>query len=232
MVSRWVMFAGAMLFCGAGVAQEAPEFASEEAKLSYALGMALGKKLESHSIEVDPELYLQGLMDALSGGASKMTDEQVAEAMQSFQRELRFKQVALRAEKWKKMQAAAAGDAELKDIKVSFKLDPRLTRGVYMGDRWVSLPTYTGARQIGSEYTLEAKAAGLVEEGQEVRIVPEWSVSDPDMVTVTPTENGAVQISVSQAGESRLTVAANGVSRELRIKAVSEDGAMVVEVSQ
>jgi hypothetical protein len=29
------------------------------------------------------------------------------------------------------------------DIAVVFKLDPRLTAGLYMGDRWVSPPTYS-----------------------------------------------------------------------------------------
>lgn len=232
MANRWIICAGTMLICGFCLAQEPPEFSSEQAKLSYALGMALGKKLESQSIEVDPELYMQGLTDALTGSKARMTGQEVSEAMQSFQREMRFKQVASRAEKWKKMQAAAAGEGELTGIRVSFKLDPRLTRGVYMGDRWVSLPRFTGARQVGSEYILEAKAQGVVEGDQEVQIVPEWTPSDPQMVKITPAENGAVKISVSEAGESNLTVVARGISKKLRIKATSDAGAMLVEISQ
>jgi FKBP-type peptidyl-prolyl cis-trans isomerase FklB len=81
---------------------------------------------------------------------------------------------------------AAVPASDLRDIKMSFKLDPRLTRGRYMGDRWVSPPTYTGVRQEGKEYAVEARAEGLDAKGRPMRISPEWIPSDPGMVTVSP----------------------------------------------
>lgn len=222
---------GVSLLCGISGIQAQPEFASVEAKRSYALGMALGKRLRSEAIAVDRELYMQGLSDALSGTTTRLNDEELRTLMQDFQRELRYRQAAQRAEQWKKAQTVAQ-DAPVTGIQVSFKLDPRLTRGVYMGDRWVSPATYTGARQSGNEYVLEARADGLVDGNQKIKIRPQWVPSDPGMVKVTPTANGAVRISVAEAGESSLTVAANGVSKKLHIKASSEGDAMLVEITQ
>ncbi|MFV8781961.1 FKBP-type peptidyl-prolyl cis-trans isomerase N-terminal domain-containing protein [Microbulbifer sp. SA54] len=205
-----------------------------EERRSYALGVALGKKLRSESIEVDVESYTRGLEDALSGGDLQLTDSEQQAAMQAFQRELRLKQAAYRAEQFEKAKALAKYDpnAALIDIEVLFKLDERLTRGVYMGDRWVSPEKFTGTRQAGAEYTLDLRAQGLGDNKRKILIKPEWTASDPEMVQVTPAENGQVRISIAHEGESHLTVAANGVSKRLHIKATGDGETMLVEVTQ
>ncbi|MEA2078464.1 MAG: FKBP-type peptidyl-prolyl cis-trans isomerase, partial [Pseudomonadota bacterium] len=125
---------------------------------------------------------------------------------------------------------AAVPASDLRDIKTSFKLDPRLTRGLYMGDRWVSPPTYTGVRQEGKEYAVEARAEGLDAKGRPMRISPEWIPSDPGMVTVSPARDGAVTIMVKRPGESHLKVTTAGVSREFSIKAKPRNDTMQVEI--
>ena len=120
----------------------------------------------------------------------------------------------------------------LRDIKASFKLDPRLTRGLYMGDRWVSPPTYTGVRQEGKEYAVEAKVHGVDARGRRIFINPEWIPSDPEMVAVSPAEGDAVEIVVKRIGESTLKVAARGFDKELLIKATNKGNAIQVEISQ
>lgn len=127
----------------------------------------------------------------------------------------------------------SAGDvpaAPLTDIKVSFKLDSRLTRGLYMGDLWVSPPTYIGA---SGQDTIEARALGIDDKGRPVNIRPEWIPMDTGMVTVTPVRGNEVKITVRRAGESSLKVAAPGFSRELSIKATSSTGSSIqVAISQ
>lgn len=122
-------------------------------------------------------------------------------------------------------------DAGLKDIKVSFKVDPRLTRSVYMGDRWVSPPTFTPARQ-GKTATVEAAADGLNGRGKRVRIDPEWIPTDPGMVEVTSGEGDEVRITVKRPGESKLKVVSQGITKELAIKAVDQGDAIAVEIAQ
>lgn len=122
-------------------------------------------------------------------------------------------------------------DASLKDIKVSFKVDRRLTRSMYMGDRWVSPATFTPARQ-GKTATVEAATDGLNGSGKRVRIDPEWIPADPGMVEITSGVGDAVWITVKRPGQSRLTVAAQGITKELVIKAVKQGDAIAVEIAQ
>jgi hypothetical protein len=118
------------------------------------------------------------------------------------------------------------------DIKVSFKLDPRLTRSIYMGDRWVSPPTYTSTLQQGKELTVEARAQGFDTRGRPLAISPRWLPADPEMVTVWPVQGREVRITVLRAGESRLKVVVAGYSKELLIKATNQGDAIQVEIAQ
>jgi hypothetical protein len=121
---------------------------------------------------------------------------------------------------------------QLKDIEVSFRLDPRLTRGLYMGDRWVAPPTYSGTRSVGDTYTLDARVQGITASGGRVQVNPEWSPSDPEMVTVSAAGKDTVRIVVTQAGECRLKITANNFSKELLINSIQDGDAMQVQISQ
>ena len=124
---------------------------------------------------------------------------------------------------------SAKAVASVADIKVSFQLDPRLTRGLYMGERWVSPPTYVGA--VGQD-TVMVRAEGLDAKGQTVGIRPEWVPADPEMVEVAPRQGKEIKITVRRAGQTMLRVASPGFSRELIINAESEGNALQVEISQ
>jgi FKBP-type peptidyl-prolyl cis-trans isomerase len=80
-------------------------------KNSYAIGLNVGKGLHQDSIDVDPNLILQGLKDGLSGGQPLMTDEELQATMVGLQNEVRGKMEA------KRQQAGAenkkTGDAFL-----------------------------------------------------------------------------------------------------------------------
>ena len=116
-------------------------------------------------------------------------------------------------------------------IGVSFKMDPRLATGNYGGERWVSPPTYTRVGE-GKTCTVEARAQGLDANGRSVPLSPKWSSADPDMVTVTPSEGKEVKILVQHAGESSLSVTADGVSTELTIKAAYRNDILQVDISR
>lgn len=91
--------------------------------------------------------------------------------------------------------------------------------------------------QEGKEATVEAKVEAVDAKGQPVHTSPTWTAADPAMVVVSPISPGAtdhVRITVTRAGESELTVAADGVSKELLIKAtsVANGRGMQVAISQ
>lgn len=116
-------------------------------------------------------------------------------------------------------------------IRVVFKLDPQLTTGLYMGERWVSPPTYS-AFQLGTSVTVEARASGIDARGRPAKINARWIPADPEMVTVTPGEGNEVKITVRRAGESLLQVTSHGLSKSLAVKAVRQDEILRVEIAQ
>jgi FKBP-type peptidyl-prolyl cis-trans isomerase len=62
--------------------------------VSYAIGMNVGSGLKRQSIDVDPNLVFQGLKDALSGGKTLMTEDEVRATFMSLQEGMRAKQEA------------------------------------------------------------------------------------------------------------------------------------------
>lgn len=66
-----------LLTYGSSAGQDSPALGTPMQKTSYALGMDLGKQLRAASLAVDPALFGRGLKDALSGGETLLSDEQV-----------------------------------------------------------------------------------------------------------------------------------------------------------
>jgi hypothetical protein len=127
--------------------------------------------------------------------------------------------------------ARTARAGELRKIQIAFKLDPRLTQGLYMGERWVSPPTYTRTG-TATTVTVGARASGLDANGVALAIAPTWASADTDIVTVTPGQGGAVTMTVTRAGDTTLRVTAGEVSRTLNVKSRHERGVLQVEITQ
>lgn len=118
-------------------------------------------------------------------------------------------------------------------ITVSFKLDPRLTRGLYMGDRWVAPPSYNSlSAEVGKSISVEARAQGLDAMGRRWRVNPEWIPSDPEMVTVSPARGSAVTITVRRAGESSVTLKSGEIIRKLTLQTVRQGETWRVDILQ
>jgi FKBP-type peptidyl-prolyl cis-trans isomerase FklB len=72
---------------------QAPVFKTQKEKVSYAIGMEMGKGVKVQGIEVDPVIMMQGLKDALSGGKPQMSEEELRQVMTALQQEIRQKQM-------------------------------------------------------------------------------------------------------------------------------------------
>jgi hypothetical protein len=170
----------------------------ENAKRSYALGRAFGKQLRAQAVEIDVALYERGLRDALSGDEVLLTEAEVRAAIHRLQLDLKNrKRVAQR-------DAKPSSPAAAERLDVSFQVDPRVTKGLYMGERWVSSATYSSASAAdGEAIEIAARVRG---QAAARPAALEWSASDPQMVTVTPARGPDVTISVRSAGESTVTV--------------------------
>lgn len=75
-------------------------------KASYAIGLNIGKGLHRDSVDVDPNILLRGLRDALADRKPLLTDEEAKAAMVAIQSDLRKKQEA-------KMEMAGEGNKKL-----------------------------------------------------------------------------------------------------------------------
>jgi hypothetical protein len=117
----------------------------------------------------------------------------------------------------------------LKAVKVTFKFDPGPTYG---GPRWLDPPYRSGLQ--GGQAKVEARVEGVDTAGRPAKVAPRWTAGDPAMVVVSPVVAGKpehVRITVKRAGESKLEVTADGVSRVLRVKATQAiKNAMRVEI--
>lgn len=108
----------------------------------------------------------------------------------------------------------------------SFKIDPRVLGPTYGGEHWVSPPTYTGARGQDAVETMVRTG------GVPLRTDPEWSVSDPDLVTVSPPRGKQVTITAKRTGSSTVTVKAGAAIKTLTFKAEKHDGNWQLTASQ
>lgn len=76
-------------------------FKTQKEKVSYAIGMEMGKGVKAQQIDVDPTIMMQGLKDALSDAKSQMSEEELRQVIAQLQNDIRQKQMAAQ-------QAAAA----------------------------------------------------------------------------------------------------------------------------
>ena len=89
----------------------ASAFKNQKEKLSYAIGMEMGKGVKTQGIDVDPALLTQGLNDALSGGKPRMSEEELKQVITALQQDMRQKQTA--AQQAAGAENKAKGDAYL-----------------------------------------------------------------------------------------------------------------------
>ena len=86
-------------------AQDASPLSSTKDKVSYAIGVEVAKSLKAQGVEVDTNIMIMGLKDALGTGKLLMTDEELKATMNTFQEDLKQKQQEM---------AAAAADTNKK----------------------------------------------------------------------------------------------------------------------
>lgn len=91
---------------GAAKAQPPLTLKTQKEKVSYAIGMNIGNGMHRQSVQVDPNILLRGLKDALAGGKTLMTEEEAKAVMAELQNEMR------KAQQEKMQQEGAANKKE------------------------------------------------------------------------------------------------------------------------
>lgn len=88
--------------CSAEEAKVVPELKLDTPKnrISYTIGVNIGKDFKGQEIEVETDALMMGLRDSLEGKELKLTDEEMVAEIQDFQQKMQAKMVA-------EMEAAA-----------------------------------------------------------------------------------------------------------------------------
>ena len=87
-----------IVLCSTGmvIAQETSPLKEQKEKVSYSIGVSIGKSIKRDAIDVNPDLVVQGIKDALAGGKILLTDEEMVEAFTALQQDLAAKQTEAR----------------------------------------------------------------------------------------------------------------------------------------
>ncbi|MGC3970284.1 MAG: FKBP-type peptidyl-prolyl cis-trans isomerase [Pirellulales bacterium] len=110
-VAALALSASAAFAQDAQPASTAPDLKDSKAKVSYLIGTNIGRQMKSDGMDLDLEIFVAGMRDAIAGAKSKLSDEEAQAVIAEFQAQQMAKQK-------EQMNAAAKqqleGNAELK----------------------------------------------------------------------------------------------------------------------
>jgi len=76
-------------------AEETLVLKNQKDKVSYIIGMEIGKNFKKQSIDIQPDILTRGVKDAISGEKPLLTEQEIQETMVTFQKEMMAKQEEL-----------------------------------------------------------------------------------------------------------------------------------------
>jgi FKBP-type peptidyl-prolyl cis-trans isomerase FklB len=94
-----VLGVGLALALGMAQGEEKSPLATKEDKVSYSIGLSVGRNLKNQGIEVVPESMVLGIRDAMKDGKTLLTDDEIRQVMFAFQMEMRARQMDARMKK-------------------------------------------------------------------------------------------------------------------------------------
>lgn len=92
---KWIVVLGILFFVSQVSAQEKALLKNQKDKASYSIGLNVGKKLandiKNPSVDIDANLFIKGIQDAVTGAKPLLTDQEVQETILAFQKEMMAK---------------------------------------------------------------------------------------------------------------------------------------------
>lgn len=115
-----LMISGLLFFTTQAKAADESVFKTEKEKISYSVGVSVGRNFLQQGIEVDPEVMIKGLKDVLAGGKLLVAEDDLRKTLNTYQEELKQKQAKVKneaAEKnGKEGEVFLAANKRLKDV--------------------------------------------------------------------------------------------------------------------
>jgi|SRR5579871_770896 len=117
---------------------------TDKDKLSYAIGMMVGGGLHRDAVDVDPNMLLRGLKDAMAGGPTLLTTEQAQTTIVQLRAQLQQKMEAQRA------QAEQTNKKEGEDFLAANKTKPGVV-ALPSGLQYKVLKEGTGPKPVATD---------------------------------------------------------------------------------
>jgi FKBP-type peptidyl-prolyl cis-trans isomerase len=92
MMRKWIVVLVAMLFSAHAFAEESSIFKTQSDKESYGIGVSTARNFKRQGIDVNVDLFIQGLKDSLSNSKLLMSEKDLRLTMRAFQQDLRRRQ--------------------------------------------------------------------------------------------------------------------------------------------
>src|SRR5262245_13946815 len=77
---------------GLSAAEGKPELKDQKDKVSYSIGMDIGRNIKRQQLDVNVEALAAGIKDVMAGGTTSLTEEQAREVMTAYRTEMQAKQ--------------------------------------------------------------------------------------------------------------------------------------------
>ncbi|MEW5743929.1 MAG: FKBP-type peptidyl-prolyl cis-trans isomerase [Nitrospirota bacterium] len=148
------------LMASQACAEEKTVLKDQKDKVSYSIGLDIGKSFKKQSIEVNSDLLFRGIKDGLAEAKPLMTDEEMRAAMMAFQQELMAKHTEMQTKLAEKNKKEGEAFLEANRKKEGIKTTPSglQYKVVKEGDGPTPKPTdtvtvhYTGTLIDGTEF--------------------------------------------------------------------------------
>ena len=109
------IFFAAVLLASTGFAQQTTLLKDDKDKVSYSIGLDIGTTFKKQSMDINTDVLMAGIKDALSGAKPLLNEDQVKETMSAFSKSMVEKQTA--ASKEAAAKNTAAGEKFLAENK-------------------------------------------------------------------------------------------------------------------
>ena len=140
-------------------ADEPAPLKTQKDKVSYTIGISIGKNMKQEGIDVDVETMLKGLRDGLAGAKPLLTDDEIRGTMAAFNDDLRAK----------KAQATKSAAADSKKAGEAFLAENKTKKGVVTlpsGLQYIVIKAGNGKKPTDAD-TVECQYRGTLIDGTE-----------------------------------------------------------------
>jgi FKBP-type peptidyl-prolyl cis-trans isomerase len=77
-----------LILPGLVIAQQKPALKTQKEKVSYSIGLDIGRNMKRQTLELDVAIFTRGVQDGLAEAKPLMTDQEIQECMTTFQKEV------------------------------------------------------------------------------------------------------------------------------------------------